>query len=62
MGNMSYCRFVNTLKDLTDCYCYLWESLPSSSEEKARKDLIAMCIKIANEYGDEEGEEDSDEE
>ena len=51
MGNMSYCRFENTLPDLRDCVRYsdefstLEEFLGSlsESEEKAAKELLRQC-------------------
>lgn len=67
MSNMSYCRFRNTLGDLRDCYQSLLEDgyededdesprtadRLSSEEEYAKKALIKLCIKIAEEYGEE---------
>ncbi|MGJ7529816.1 hypothetical protein [Variovorax sp. GB1P17] len=53
MGNMSYCRFQNTLADLRDC----WENLDaenlSEDETKARRRLIKLCVLIAEDYRDE---------
>lgn len=51
MGNMSYCRFENTLKDLRDCYEHLDDSLSNESKRKARRQLVALCITIAGEEG-----------
>lgn len=52
MGNMSYCRFRNTLEDLKECYDYIdWDDL-SEDEEKARNELIALCKKIGCEKDD----------
>ena len=53
MGNMSYCRFENTLGDLRDCYDALGE-MPntddlSESEKRAMSQLIRLCGDI---YGD----------
>ena len=51
MGNMSYCRFENTLHDLEDC----WENFEdpqgelSESEERCRKKLVKLCREIAEE-------------
>lgn len=42
MGNMSYCRFENTLKDLRDCYRN-WDNYLSTSEERAREKLLRLC-------------------
>ena len=52
MGNMSYCRFRNTLEDLRDCADNMDE--PDSADEKAaRLRLIKICRQIADDYGDE---------
>ena len=55
MGNMSYCRFENTLGDLHDCYNNMSEHLEdkSAQEIKARRFLIQLCCDIALAYGDE---------
>jgi len=49
--NMSYCRFQNTLKDLQDCSYSMTDDL-SEDEQKAQRELIALCIQIAADYGD----------
>lgn len=50
MGNMSYVRMRNTVRDLNDCYENMAE--PVSSEEfQARAKLIALCQRIADEFG-----------
>lgn len=51
MGNMSYCRFQNTLNDLRDCERHIDETDEMSEEEqRARKSLIEICIRIADDY------------
>lgn len=60
MGNMSYCRFENTYKDLQDCYEALgsWEEKElSKSEERYKKYLIKMCKDIADEFGEDNDED-----
>lgn len=54
MGNMSYCRFQNTLEDLRDCY-ESWDSEKELSQEetKARARLLKLCKDIVDDYGDE---------
>jgi hypothetical protein len=55
MGNMSYCRFQNTLADLKDCKNALDEQEfdeLNSDEQHAAIDLIRLCMRIANKYGD----------
>ena len=71
---MSYCQFENTLGDLADCVGALYREEYkgcSSSEKTAMLELIDMCKKISDEYGDitfnfskhtdEENEEDENE-
>ena len=55
MGNMSYCRFENTSGDLQDCYDAFDKKDLSDVEERARKQIIALCVDIACDYGDEVG-------
>ena len=47
MGNMAYCRFVNTLEDLRDCYDHLDDDL-SETEEQAKKRLLRLCAEIVS--------------
>lgn len=67
MPNMSYCRFQNTLLDLRDCYHHLDDPLNdiecddigdletvSQEEHDARKELIALCQKISDNYGEDD--------
>lgn len=67
MGNMSYCRFQNTLGDLEDCF----EALNSGNafsrdmmddERKARDKLISLCRDIYLEFSDEVIDENEEEE
>lgn len=47
--NLSYCRFYNTLQDLKDCYYNIEDVENMSFEEKrARKQLIEICMDIAD--------------
>jgi len=46
MGNMSYCRFQNTLNDLRDCEENLNNDDLSKDEFVARKRLIELCLDI----------------
>jgi hypothetical protein len=51
MGNLSYCRFRNTLSDLRDCYENI-EDIPENSEEvRAREQLIELCARIVKRAG-----------
>lgn len=54
MGNMSYCRFENTLEALQDCADNLDDPC-SASESVNRKRLIKLCAKIAGWYQDDDG-------
>jgi hypothetical protein len=51
MGNMGYCRFTNTLKDLEDCYEHIYDEDLSEEEEEAKKELIELCKNIASDNG-----------
>ena len=50
MGNMSYCRFQNTLHDLRDCYENLDDQDLYNDEKEAKSSLIQLCTKISGEY------------
>ena len=57
MANMSYCRFENTLDDLLDCQEALFDEGVENDEDskyeaRARKELVRVCVEIANSYGD----------
>lgn len=53
MGNMSYCRFINTLQALDDCYENMDDTDLSDGEAKARRVLINLCAAIARDYSEE---------
>lgn len=54
MSNMSYCRFENTLADLSECYEWLAEREPtrdlSPAELKAFERLVKLCRRISEDY------------
>ena len=52
MGNMSYCRFRNTLEDLRDCKDFVENFDLSEEENKARMRLIEECKEIAGWFED----------
>lgn len=57
MANMSYCKFQNTLDDLTECRDALnelgdYERELSRAEAEAAKELIRLCGQIASDYSD----------
>ena len=62
MGNMSYCRFENTLNDLRDCVDYVEEHNLSDSENEARIKLIKVCKDITERYFDIVETDESDDE
>ncbi|HHT9146450.1 MAG: hypothetical protein Q7J12_00135 [Syntrophales bacterium] len=52
MGNMGYCRFQNTVKDLQDCLDNIDDELSSDDEISSRTQLIKICQEIAEIYED----------
>lgn len=56
MGNMSYCRFRNTLGDLQDCHEHIDDPL-TGEENRARMNLILLCQDIASSFEDESRED-----
>ena len=49
MGNMSYCRFRNTVEDLRDCCSHLDDDLSENEDEaRARIRLVDLCQRIVN--------------
>ena len=55
MGNMSYCRFQNTLSDLEDCKDSMDNDDELGPEEtRAKNRLITLCKDIASEYEEED--------
>lgn len=52
MGNMSYCRFTNTVQDLRDCYDNMDDDDLSRAEARARIQLVRLCKRISDNYGD----------
>jgi hypothetical protein len=53
MSNMGYCRFQNTLSDLRDCWEHMNDSLESDEEVAARRRLIKICVRIADNHREE---------
>lgn len=54
MGNLSYCRFRNTLQDLHDCFEAMEgpENELDKDELKAKNHIITLCKRITEAYGD----------
>ena len=57
MGNMSYCRFENTAGDLSDCEDNIEDMNLSETENRKRIELIETCIRIAEQFEDEDLDE-----
>ena len=58
MSNMSYCRFENTLEDMSDCNNFLRSggdpiSELSVSEKRCAMKIIQMCALLAEDFKDE---------
>jgi hypothetical protein len=50
MGNMSYCRFENTMNDLMDCISNIQREAENSTDEHYRQEMIALFEEIATQY------------
>jgi hypothetical protein len=49
---MSYCRFINTLADLEDCFEHMEDGISNAEEIEARKKLVQLCGRIHDCYED----------
>ena len=47
MGNMSYCRFENTMADLRDCLNHINRKAENSFDENARQEMIELFKEVA---------------
>jgi hypothetical protein len=53
MSNMSYCRFENTYRDLSDCFENMENVNENNTSEKMyRKNLIELCQNIVDDYAE----------
>ena len=50
MGNMSYCRFENTMDDLRDCLRHIDHEAENNRDESARQEMIELFMEIASQY------------
>jgi len=50
MGNMSYCRFENTMSDLQDCLGNINRKAENDYDESSRQDMIALFKEVAEDY------------
>ena len=47
MGNMSYCRFENTMNDLRDCLNHIHKECDNAYEKSARQDMIDLFWEVS---------------
>lgn len=52
MSNMSFCRFIDTYRDLQDCYDNLYDEDLSEEEQRYRRKLVELCKDIADDTAD----------
>ena len=45
MGNMSYCRFENTMNDLRDCLRHIAEDAENRRDENSRQEMLDYAQK-----------------
>jgi len=50
MGNMSYCRFENTMSDLQDCLSNINRKAENDYDESSRQDMIELFKEVAEDY------------
>jgi hypothetical protein len=50
MGNMSYCRFENTMDDLRDCIRNIYREAENERDERSRQEMIALFMEVAEEF------------
>ena len=50
MGNMSYCRFENTMNDLRDCLRHINRKAENEHDEESRWEMIQLFTEVAEEF------------
>jgi hypothetical protein len=50
MGNMSYCRFENTMSDLQECLINIGRKAENDYDESSRQDMIELFKEVAEDY------------
>ena len=50
MGNMSYCRFENTMADLKYCLRHIAEDAENHYDEAARQEMLELFRVIGEDY------------
>ena len=50
MGNMSYCRFENTMNDLRDCLRHINREAENTRDDESRWEMIQLFTEVAEEF------------
>jgi hypothetical protein len=50
MGNMSYCRFENTMNDLLDCLRHIDHEAENNRDESARQEMLKLFREIYEDW------------
>lgn len=50
MGNMSYCRFENTMNDLRDCLRHINREAENKRDDESRWEMIQLFTEVADEF------------
>ena len=50
MGNMSYCRFENTMSDLRECIRYIDHEAENDRDEAARQEMLELFREIYEDW------------
>jgi len=50
MGNMSYCRFENTMNDLLDCLHHIDCEAENNRDESARQEMLKLFREIYEDW------------
>jgi len=51
MGNMSYCRFENTMSDLRECIRCIDHEAENDRDEAARQEMLELFREIYEDWG-----------
>ena len=50
MGNMSYCRFENTMNDLRDCLRHIDHEAENNRDESSRQEMLELFREIYEDW------------
>ena len=50
MGNMSYCRFENTMNDLRDCLRHIDQEAENDRDESERQEMLELFREICEDW------------